>query len=522
MNVYVKKRLSAIMLTALLAVTTLFGMVPPEQAKAAGALTVAQAIQSQSAGTITVTGVVVGHASGSQTADFQAPFANDFNMLLADSSSETNTSKLLDVQITTAYRSQFGLQSNPSLVGKTITVTGTAGTYNNFAGVKTPTAITIGEGGGTTPTPNPDPGTTLPDGTGKKVLFDNTHAQTAGAADWVIDGGFSDFAAGLRAVGFTVESLDRPIPYTFGEQAITYDKLKNYDVFVLAEPNVPFKATEQAAMLQYVKAGGSIFFIGDHYNADRNKNRWDGSESMNGYRRGAYSNPALGMSAEEAASPAMQGVTSSDWLGSNFGIRFRYNALGDANATDIVAPAQAFGITQGVSSVAMHAGSTLAIIDPNKAKGLVYMPSGMSKWGSAVDQGVYNGGGRAEGPYAAIAKLGAGKAAFIGDSSPVEDASPKYKREENGQTKKTYDGFKEVDDATLLVNTVRWLAHKESYTDFTQVSGLTLDSKTSLLPIENPATSTEPQAEPWSAPAAGYKWYDPRTFKSGSYGYVAS
>ena len=30
---------------------------------------------------------------------------------------------------------------------------------------------------------------------GKKILFDNTHAETAGAADWVIDGGFSDFAS---------------------------------------------------------------------------------------------------------------------------------------------------------------------------------------------------------------------------------------------------------------------------------------------------------------------------------------
>ncbi|EHS59495.1 nucleic acid binding ob-fold tRNA/helicase-type protein, partial [Paenibacillus sp. Aloe-11] len=29
---------------------------------------------------------------------------------------------------------------------------------------------------------------------------------------------------------------------------------------------------------------------------------------------------------------------------------------------------------------------------------------------------------------------------------------------------------------------------------------------------------TEPQPEPWSAPAAGYKWYDPRTYKPGSYG----
>lgn len=32
---------------------------------------------------------------------------------------------------------------------------------------------------------------------GKKVLFDNTHGQTAGTADWVIDGGFSDFGNGI-------------------------------------------------------------------------------------------------------------------------------------------------------------------------------------------------------------------------------------------------------------------------------------------------------------------------------------
>ena len=60
-------------------------------------------------------------------------------------------------------------------------------------------------------------------------------------------------------------------------------------------------------MLQYVKNGGSIFFIADHYNADRNKNRWDSSEVFNGYRRGAWDNPAKGMSNEEANSQAMQG-----------------------------------------------------------------------------------------------------------------------------------------------------------------------------------------------------------------------
>ncbi|MGN7456399.1 DNA-binding protein [Paenibacillus pasadenensis] len=350
---------------------------------------------------------------------------------------------------------------------------------------------------------------------GKKILFDNTHAQTAGAADWVIDGGFSDFGNALASAGFYVKELRKTTP-------ITLSDLTPYNVFITAEPNVPYKATEQAAMAQYVQNGGSIFFIGDHYNADRNKNRWDGSEAINGYRRGAWTNPAKGMSAEEAASPAMQGVVSSDWLATNFGVRFRYNALGDVNATQIVAPSQAFGITQGVSSVAMHAGSTLAIIDPAKAKGIVYLPQTSAKWGSAVDQGVYAGGGVAEGPYVAVAKKGAGKAAFIGDSSPVEDASPKYKREDTGASKTTYDGFKEVDDDTLLVNLVNWLAVPESYTSLSQVSGLTLDSPTPLLAFENPASSTEPQAEPWAAPAAGYKWYDSSTFKTGSYGYGAA
>lgn len=239
---------------------------------------------------------------------------------------------------------------------------------------------------------------------------------------------------------------------------------------------------------------------------------------FNGYRRGAWADPAKGMSSEERSSSAMQDIASSDWLATNFGVRFRYNALSDIITDQIVTPEQAFGITSGVSTVAMHAGSTLAILDPTKAKGIVYLPQTNQAWPNAVDQGVYNGGGIAEGPYVAVAKSGAGKAAFIGDSSPVEDATPKYVREETGQSKTTYDGFKEQNDATLLVNTVNWLAKKESYTSLSQVTGLQLDQPTTLSASESPADSTEPQAEPWAAPAAGYKWWDASTFKPGSYG----
>lgn len=355
-----------------------------------------------------------------------------------------------------------------------------------------------------------------PSGTanGKKVLFDNTHGQTAGAADWVIDGAFSDFARALSDKGYYVKELRKSSP-------IGYTDLSGYDVVVLGEANIPYKTQEQAALLQYVQNGGSLFFIADHYNADRNKNRWDSSEVFNGYRRGAWTDPAKGMGTEERSSAAMQDVASSDWLASHFGIRFRYNAIGNVNANHIVPPNQAFGITSGVSAVAMHAGSTLAIVDPAKAKGIVYLPATTAKWNNAVDQGVYAGGGIAEGPYAAVAKVGQGKAGFIGDSSPVEDATPKYVREETGSSKTTYDGFKEQDDAALLVNMIDWLAVRESYTSLNQVSGLVLDQPTPLLAMEEPAASTEPQSEPWSAPAAGYKWWDSATFKPGSFGYTS-
>ncbi|ULG71885.1 DNA-binding protein [Macrococcus brunensis] len=350
---------------------------------------------------------------------------------------------------------------------------------------------------------------------GKKVLVDNTHGQTAGAADWVIDGAFSDFGQGLAAKGYQVRELRKGTP-------IVLSDLQNYDTFVIPEANIPFKATEQAAILSYVKAGGSVFFISDHYNADRNLNRYDSSEVFNGYRRGAYSDPTKGMSAEEKTSTRMTGVTSSDWLNDNFGVRFRYNALNNIITTKVVPETESFGITKNIQSIAMHAGSTIAITKPDIAKGLVYLPDGLTtndKWGPSVDQGVYFGGGEAEGPYVAISKVGLGKAAFVGDSSMVEDSTPKYKREDNGQSKTTYDGYKEVDDDQLLNNLVDWLTVDESYSTFKE-KGLPLDTPSPQLAIENPATSTEPANEPWSTPLAGYKWFDESTFKAGSYGYT--
>ncbi|MEK5389414.1 endonuclease [Margalitia sp. FSL K6-0131] len=395
-----------------------------------------------------------------------------------------------------------------SLFVKVLTVILIAGTIPSLSGLH----VAKAEGAN-----DPAPFINPKNPNGKKVLFDNTHGETAGAADWVIDGAFSDFANAIADQGYYVKELRKTTP-------ITYDDLKGYNVFVLGESNIPFKKSEQDAMLQYVQNGGSIFFIGDHYNSDRNLNRWDSGEVFNGFRRGAWSDPTKGMTKEEASSQAMQGVVSSDWLGENFGIRFRTNALGDITGGEtVVKPDQSFGIIQGVTTVEMHAGATLAILDPTKAKGLIYMPKNPPRWGSAVDQGVYNNGGIEEGAFAAISKVGKGKAAFLGDSSPVEDSTPKYVREDNGKKKTTYDGFlTEGQDAIYLINTINWLANQEDYTSFDKVPGLELSPVTKLYDWEQPQNSTEPQPEPWSQPSGGYKWYDSSTFAAGSYGSTKS
>ncbi|GIP20598.1 S-layer homology domain-containing protein [Paenibacillus sp. J22TS3] len=357
---------------------------------------------------------------------------------------------------------------------------------------------------------------------GKKILFDNAHANTSGNADPVIDGAFSDFANSLVNLGFYVKELRKSTP-------ITKEDLAGYDVLITASANNPFTSDEQQVITDYVaQDGGAVFFISDNYNSDQNQNRWDPSEVYNGYRRGAWTDPTLGMGAEEKN--AVANVGSNDWLSSNFGVRFRYNAIDHAadeatplTANNIVAPDQSLGVTAGVSKVAIHGGSTLAITDPTKAKGIVYLPplTDANKWPGAVDQGVYNDGGFFEGAYAAIAKIGKGKAAFLGDMSVAEDSTPKYLREDTGESKSVTDGFHEYDDQTLLSNLVKWLAVQEPATSLDGYIGVGLDPQTQLLSGEEPSSSTEPQAEPTTVPAPGYKWYDTSTYKPGAFGGAA-
>lgn len=130
-----------------------FGVSPSTAATTAN-LSVSAAIQQQNGSTATVEGYVVGQPTAANTV-IRSNFTGDTALALADSASQTSTSNMLYVQITTAYRSQYGLQSNPGLIGTKISVTGTLTPYfTPHAGLKEPTAF---GGGGTDPGPQ-DPG----------------------------------------------------------------------------------------------------------------------------------------------------------------------------------------------------------------------------------------------------------------------------------------------------------------------------------------------------------------------------
>lgn len=382
--------------------------------------------------------------------------------------------------------------------------------WNNLAPVKTPSAS---------------------NNNGKTVLFDVSHGGVEGNADWVIDGAFSDFADALVAKGYTVKEYrgvdlnndnrirfydDRTNSTNQNEAIISYNAIKSADVLVLAESNRPFTTAEQQALQQFVADGKGIFFIADHYDADRNLNTWDATEVFNGYNRSDLSKYQLGGAYGDWRNPKDAG---KGWLVENFGIRFRFNAIDYKQGVSGIEPAsKTEGITAGVQPILMAGGATLSIVDPGKAKGLVYFSASDRpvKWSNAKDAGLYFGG-RAEGPYAAIAKSGAGKAAFIGDSSPIEDATPKYRREDNGNSKKTYPGWTDSGNAAILaVNIVNWLATPEAYSHFDGNNGH-LSGDATPQPMASTEMIDPNNGQPWGTPVSGYSAWNTDTFKNNAY-----
>ncbi|MGB8461895.1 MAG: endonuclease [Priestia megaterium] len=136
---------------SLLVFVLLVSLTPVSQA--AAFLSVAQALENQNNSVQTVKGYVVGQPTGTSTV-ITSNYPNDYALALADSSNETNTDKMVYVQIPSNLRSTFGLQSHSELRGENFTVTGTLTPYFSHPGIKSVTSIST-ETGGTDPAPDP-------------------------------------------------------------------------------------------------------------------------------------------------------------------------------------------------------------------------------------------------------------------------------------------------------------------------------------------------------------------------------
>ncbi|ARU59997.1 hypothetical protein CBW65_02150 [Tumebacillus avium] len=237
---------------------------------------------------------------------------------------------------------------------------------------------------------------------GKTVMFDNSHCNTCGNADWVINGAYSDFAQALRSAGYNVVENKSPITSTI---------LTGVDVLILPEPNTNFTSTEKTAINNFVLSSGKgLYVIADHANSDRNSDGWDSVEIFNGYTLGNYS-------------------STTEWVGAKFGFRVKEVDVTQEPITDI----RTHAITTGVTSIAAWNGATFTITNSTSAKGVAYLTNNTS-------------------PYVVASQLpSGGRVSAIGDSSPYNDGS--------GYTSvASYNSWPQYSISKLAVNTVKWLA----------------------------------------------------------------
>ncbi|MCA0972126.1 endonuclease [Halobacillus litoralis] len=108
---------------------------------AAGALTVQETLYQSNGSSVTVEGYIVG-VPVSTTEVQQSGFTSNYALALADSPSETNMNEMVLVKLDSAYRSEWGLQSNPGKMGELIQVQGVVDPYFSHKGIENVSSIT--------------------------------------------------------------------------------------------------------------------------------------------------------------------------------------------------------------------------------------------------------------------------------------------------------------------------------------------------------------------------------------------
>ncbi|WP_052390813.1 putative Ig domain-containing protein [Streptomyces sp. NRRL B-24484] len=274
-------------------------------------------------------------------------------------------------------------------------------------------------------------------GTPKRILFDNSKAETAGNADWIIStsqpdplgqnanpttetswtGALSAWGVALQRTGqYSLKTLPAGSTITYGTGGAL--DLANFDEFVLPEPNVRLGDAEKTAVMTFVRNGGGLFLVSDHTVSDRNNDGWDSPAVINDLMTG-------------------NSVDGTDPFGFSVDLLniANENPRAVADTTDPVLNG-AFGTVTG-SIIRNGTTFTLKPADNPAVKGLVYR----------------SGHSGTTGAFFATSAFGSGRVAIWGDSSPIDDGT--------GQSGNTlYDGWNDPagTDAALALNATAWLA----------------------------------------------------------------
>jgi hypothetical protein len=274
-----------------------------------------------------------------------------------------------------------------------------------------------------------------------KVLFDNAHAETSGQGDWIIStsqpdplsqnanpssesswtGGISAWGVALQKTGrYSLKTLPSGSSITYGGTGA--QDLKNFNAFVLPEPNVLLTAAEKTAIMTFVKNGGGLFMVSDHTGSDRNNDGADSPKILNDLMTN-------------------NSVDSTD----PFGFSIDLLNIGTENPNVIGASAASDPIISGpfgkATGTIIRNGTTVTLKpgDNSAVRGEIYR-TGYSASGTT-------------GAAVATSTFGAGRVMFIGDSSTIDDGTG-----ESGNT--LYNGWDDPagTDSTVMLNGTEWLA----------------------------------------------------------------
>ena len=286
-------------------------------------------------------------------------------------------------------------------------------------------------------------GTPLPTG-GKKFLFDASHAETAGNADWVLDvdagvvpryptpaasgitsstpetywtAALSSWGVALVKLGNTVENLPVGTAITYGNASNPQD-LANYSVFVVDEPNTLFTAAEKTAIITFVQNGGGLFMISDHTISDRNNDGYDSPAIWNDL------------------------MTNNSVQANPFGYSINLTNISETTSNVLSSSTNTIlnGSQGAVTQLKFSNGATITKTSGSQTVPLI--------WQSTSAQSLSN-------IMCASSTFGTGRVVCITDSSPADDGTGSP-----GNT--VYPGWTEIaSHAKLHMNASLWLAKQQ-------------------------------------------------------------